>query len=101
MIMTIAGRELRSLFLSPLAWAILATVQFIIAYLFLSQIEAYSLLQPRLAALQGAPGVSDIVVAPLFADAAVVLLLTDGENTEMPDPLQIAQLAAEAGVTPA
>jgi ABC-2 type transport system permease protein len=48
---------------------------FILAYLFLSQIEAYLLLQPRLAALQGAPGVSDIVVAPLFADAAVVLLL--------------------------
>ncbi len=30
--------------------------------------------------------------------SAVILLLTDGENTEMPDPLQIAQLAAEAGV---
>jgi ABC-2 type transport system permease protein len=33
------------------------------------------MLQPRLAALQGAPGVSDIVVAPLLGDAAVVLLL--------------------------
>ena len=30
--------------------------------------------------------------------SAVVLLLTDGENTEAPDPLQIAQLAAAAGV---
>ena len=30
--------------------------------------------------------------------SAVVLLLTDGENTELPDPLQIAQLAAETGV---
>ena len=30
--------------------------------------------------------------------SAVVLLLTDGENTEAPDPLEIAQLAAEAGV---
>lgn len=29
---------------------------------------------------------------------AVVLLLTDGENTESPDPLEIAQLAAETGV---
>jgi Ca-activated chloride channel family protein len=28
----------------------------------------------------------------------VVLLLTDGENTSSPDPLEIAQLAAEAGV---
>jgi len=75
MVFTIAARELRSLFLSPLAWAILAVTLFILAYLFLSQIEAYMLLQPRLAALQGAPGVSDVVVAPLFADAAVVLLL--------------------------
>jgi Ca-activated chloride channel family protein len=30
--------------------------------------------------------------------SAVILLLTDGENTESLDPLQIAQLAAEAGV---
>ena len=75
MILTIAARELRSLFLSPLAWSILAVTLFILAYLFLSQIEAYINLQPRLAALEGAPGVADIVVAPLFADAAIVLLL--------------------------
>ncbi len=30
--------------------------------------------------------------------SAVVLLLTDGENTEFPDPLLISQLAANAGV---
>jgi Ca-activated chloride channel family protein len=30
--------------------------------------------------------------------SAVVLLLTDGENTSAADPLEIAQLAAEAGV---
>jgi len=75
MIFTIAARELRSLFLSPLAWAILAVVQFILAYLFLSQIESWMLLQPRLAALEGAPGVADIIIAPLYADAAVILLL--------------------------
>lgn len=75
MIFTIAARELRSLFLSPLAWAILAVVQFILAYLFLAQIDAYLALQPRLAAIEGAPGVSDIIVAPLLADAGIVLLL--------------------------
>jgi ABC-2 type transport system permease protein len=75
MIFTIAGRELRSLFLSPLAWSILAVTLFILAYLFLTQIDTYLNLQPRLAALEGAPGVADIVVAPLLADAAVVLLL--------------------------
>jgi len=75
MVFTIAGRELRSLFLSPLAWSILAVTMFIFAYLFLSQIETYFTLQSRLAAIEGAPGVSDIIVAPLFAQAAVVLLL--------------------------
>ena len=75
MIFTIAGRELRSLFLSPLAWSMLAVTLFILAWLFLTQIEIFLSLQPRLAALEGAPGVADIVVAPLFADAAVVLLL--------------------------
>ena len=75
MIFTIAGRELRSLFLSPLAWAILCVVQFIYAWLFLSQIETFMALQSRLATLDGAPGVVDIVVAPLFANAAVLLLL--------------------------
>ena len=75
MIFTIAGRELRSLFLSPLAWAILGVVQFIYAYLFLSQVETFMALQSRLAILEGAPGVVDIVVAPLFANAAVLLLL--------------------------
>ena len=75
MIFTIAARELRSLFLSPLAWAILAVVQFILAYLFLAQIDGYLALQPRLAAIEGAPGVSDIIVAPLLADAGIILLL--------------------------
>jgi len=75
MIITIAARELRSLFLSPLAWSVLAVVQFILAYLFLSQIDTFLVWQPRLAAIEGAPGISDIVIAPLFADAAIVLLL--------------------------
>lgn len=30
--------------------------------------------------------------------SSVILLLTDGENTSSPDPLEIAQLAAEAGI---
>ena len=74
MIFTIAARELRSLFLSPLAWAVLAVVQFILAYIFLTQVDNYLAWQPRLAAVEGAPGVADLVIAPLFADAAIVLL---------------------------
>jgi len=30
--------------------------------------------------------------------SAVIMLLTDGENTDSPDPAQVAQLAADAGV---
>jgi Ca-activated chloride channel family protein len=33
-----------------------------------------------------------------YLPSAVILLLTDGENTSSPDPLEIAQFAAEAGV---
>jgi ABC-2 type transport system permease protein len=74
-IVTIAGRELRSLFLSPLAWTILGVTQLILAYLFLSQIDYYLTIQPKIVDIEGAPGVTDLVIAPLFANAAVTLLL--------------------------
>lgn len=75
MIFTIASRELRGLFLSPLAWSILAVVQLIVAYLFLIQVDTFLELQPRLLHMEGAPGITDIVVAPVFANTAVILLL--------------------------
>lgn len=75
MAFTLAARELRSLFLSPLAWSILAVVQFIHAYLFLTQVEGYLSIQSQLAMMEGAPGITEIIVAPLFASAAIVLLL--------------------------
>ncbi len=75
MIFVIARRELRGLFASPLAWAVLAVVQLILAFIFLSRIELYVQFQPRLLGLEGAPGLTDIVVAPLFGNAAITLLL--------------------------
>lgn len=75
MVLTIAAKELRSLFLSPLAWVVLAVVQFLLAYFFLLQVDQYLLIQPRLAAMEGAPGVTDIIVAPLFGNAAIIMLL--------------------------
>ena len=75
MILTIASREFRSLFLSPMAWTILAILQFILAFLFLSQVEAFTALQPKLAGIEGAPGLTDIIVAPLFGNAGIILLL--------------------------
>lgn len=75
MILTIAWRELRSLFLSPLAWIILAVVQFILALLFLKQMERYEQLQAQLALLSAPPGITELVVSPLFNSATLVLLL--------------------------
>lgn len=75
MVFTIAAREVRSLFLSPLAWTILAVVQFIMGYLFLLQLDFYTQIQPRLAAIQGAPGLTDVVVGPILGNAVIVLLL--------------------------
>lgn len=71
----IAGRELRALFLSPLAWVIAGVVQCIAAYLFLASLDHFLQWASRAAALEGGPGVSDVVVAPLFANTAVMLLL--------------------------
>ncbi len=75
MIFTIAGRELRGLFLSPLGWSILAVVQLILAYMFLAQIDFFMQLQPRLPTLPGAPGITEIVAVPLLGNAAMILLL--------------------------
>ena len=75
MIFTLAQRELRSLFLSPLAWSILATVQFIMAYLFMSQLQEFLLIQSKLATIENAPGVTELVIVPLYGSAAFIMML--------------------------
>ena len=75
MILIIATREFKSLFLSPLAWTVLAILQAILAYLFLTQIDNFTLIQPKLAVIEGAPGLTDIVVTPLYGSAGLILLL--------------------------
>lgn len=75
MVLAIAGRELRSLFLSPLAWVLLAVIQIILGYMFTTQVDFFLQLQPRLAVTADAPGVTEIVVGPFFGNAALVLLL--------------------------
>lgn len=72
----IARRELHSMFLSPLAWVVLAVVQFIMAWVFLVQVDTFSLMQQQyLMFQQRAPGVGDLIVAPLLSTASVVMLL--------------------------
>lgn len=71
----IARREWRSLFLSPLAWIVLGVVQFLLAWLFLLQMDQYLELQPRLAGIPGGPGVTDMIVAPVISTAAALMLV--------------------------
>jgi len=75
MILTIASREFKTLFLSPLAWTVLAILQCILAYIFLTQLETFNIIQPKLAAIENAPGLTDIIVTPLYGNAAIILLL--------------------------
>lgn len=74
MIFHIAAHELRRLFLSPLAWSVLAVEQLILAYFFLIGIDTFMAYQPRLAMMEAPPGVTDLIVAPLFGDASIFLL---------------------------
>lgn len=75
MIKLIALRELKTLFLSPLAWAILAVTQIILCYQFLAQLETYLQMQSKLSVLENSPGLTDLVIAPLLGGAAIILLL--------------------------
>ena len=75
MIPAIAGNELRRFFLSPLAWSLMAVMQLLLGWLFLVQIESFLELQPRLAAMENPPGITELVVVPLLDSAAVILML--------------------------
>ena len=75
MILSIAKREFRSLFLSPLAWVILAVIQVILAWSFFTSIDVFFSIQADLTTLKNAPGVTDLIVSPLFEVASIILLM--------------------------
>jgi ABC-2 type transport system permease protein len=71
----LARNELYRLFLSPLAWVILAFSQVILAYLFLTHIDYFVQIQAKISAIPGAPGVTELIATPLLNNAATILLL--------------------------
>lgn len=75
MIKTIATQELRLLFRSPLAWIVAGVMQIVFAWLFLSTLEQYLTLQPKLALRESAPGLTAFLTGKYLAPAAVVMLL--------------------------
>jgi ABC-2 type transport system permease protein len=74
MIFTIAAKELKGLFASPLAWLVLTLLQFVLGYAFLKRLDDFLQIQPQLIQLASPPGVTEMVAAPTFALAAIVLL---------------------------
>ncbi|EIJ42486.1 ABC-type transport system involved in multi-copper enzyme maturation, permease component [Beggiatoa alba B18LD] len=74
---TIATRELRALFYSPLAWIILGVVQLILAFLFAKQVELFlsPSVQAQINHTPNALGLTDIVVGYLYVWAGMLFLL--------------------------
>ena len=87
MIFTIACKELKTLFASSLAWTLLALVQLVLGWVFMGRLDAFLEIQSQLVQIANPPGVTEIIVAPVFAMAAAVLL--------MATPLLTMRLIAE------
>jgi len=76
MIFLIAAKELKSMFAAPLAWLILCIVQLLLAWIFLSRLDTFLLLQPQLIQLAQPPGATELILAPLFGSAAVLIMMS-------------------------
>ena len=74
MILTIAGKELKALFASPLAWVVLTFVQVMLAFGFLKRLDDFMDIQPQLVQMQRPPGITEIVASPVFATMAIIFL---------------------------
>ena len=75
MIATIARKELTLLFTSPLAWTLLALTQLVLTWVFLGRLDAFLEMQPQLIQITNPPGITEIIVAPVFSLAAIMLLM--------------------------
>ena len=70
----IAARELRALFLSPLAWVIAGVLCFVLAWLFLLQLQFQLELQGQMAAEPGAAGATARVGAAMLGTVGFIML---------------------------
>lgn len=75
MIVTIIRKELRMLFISPLAWILLALIQLALTWVFLVRLDAFLEIQSQLMQIANPPGITEIIISPVFAMAAIILLM--------------------------
>jgi ABC-2 type transport system permease protein len=74
MILTIAGKELKAIFASPLAWIVLTLLQLILSFGFLKRLDDFMQIQAQLMQSPNPPGVTELVVVPVYATCAVIML---------------------------
>ena len=74
MILTIARKELKALFASPLAWVVLTFVQVMLAFGFMKRIDDFMAFQPRLVQMPNPPGITELVASPVYATLAIIFL---------------------------
>ncbi len=75
MIRTIASKELRILFSSPLAWVVLAFLQIVSAWIFLARLQAYLEVQTQMSADPNMPGATESIITPVFGTAAIFMMM--------------------------
>ncbi|SDZ02247.1 ABC transporter permease [Nitrosomonas sp. Nm33] len=75
MILTIARKELKLLFVSPLAWTFLALIQLMLTWVFLGRLDAFLELQSQFMQIANPPGATEVIIVPVFAVASLVLLM--------------------------
>jgi len=75
MIRLLAFKELRSLLSAPSTWFMLAAMQFIFSWFFLSRLDAFLQVQTQLALIANAPGAAQTIVAPLFDTLGLIMMM--------------------------
>jgi ABC-2 type transport system permease protein len=75
MIITIIRKELSMLFISPLAWLLLALMQLVLTWVFLVRVDVFLEIQSQLLQIANPPGITEIIITRVFAMAAIVLLM--------------------------
>ncbi len=74
-ISTIAVSEFKRMFNSPLAWSVLAILQFILAMIFLTRVDEFvAVFQQQVATQDNAPGATFFIVAPVYLWAGIIML---------------------------
>ncbi len=75
MILTIAAKELRAMFLSPLAWALLCAVQVVVAFIFLQDLSNFIDHQENINPENLPEGASLAVIAKMYSSVGFIMIL--------------------------